>query len=104
VHDFTLDAADTGTVLGEIEIVGGTDEQHVTLSFRQAADCSPVILGVDEQIELRSLNVANFGSYIVRLPVGDNTLVASTYGKATKNPNTVSVKSNIDIPIDKIIF
>jgi len=105
-HDFTLDTTDTGTVSGEIEIVDGTTEQHVTLSFRQAADCDPIIPEVDEQIEVKSVNVANDsdGSYIVSLPVGDYTLVASAYGKETKDPSTVSVKSNTDPPLDKIIF
>ena len=104
--NFTLLATGTSTVSGKIEIVDGTDEQHVTLSFRQAADCDPIIPGLDEQIEVKSVNVANDsdGSYIVSLTVGDYTLVASAYGKETKDPSTISVKSNTDTRLDEIIF
>jgi len=103
--NFTLLATGTGTVSGKVKIVDGTTEQHVTLSFRQSAPCDPSTPGVQE-IEVKSVNVANDsdGSYIVSLTVGDYTLVASAYGKETKDPSTISVKSNTDTPIDEIIF
>jgi hypothetical protein len=113
VHDFTLDAADTGTVSGKIEIVDGTTEQHVTLSFRQAADCDPGIPGVDEQIEVRSINIANLGSYSVILPVLPSvtyySVAASTYNKNTQSyftelydqitvPSILNIKLDLPIP------
>ena len=100
-HDFTLETTETGRVSGKIEIDGGTAEQHVTLSFRQSAQCDG-----DQQIEVKSVNVANDseGSYTVSLPVGDYSLVASAYGKTTKDPITVSVASKADTALDIIIF
>jgi len=100
-HNFTLETSDTGTVSGKIEIVEGTSEQHVTLSFRQSAQCDG-----DQQIEVKSVNVANDseGSYTVSLSVGAYSLVASAYGKTTKDPITVSVEPNTDTPLYEIIF
>ncbi|MDH3566150.1 MAG: DUF4382 domain-containing protein [Desulfobacteraceae bacterium] len=100
-HNFTLETSDTGTVSGQIEIVEGTAEQHVTLSFRQSAQCDG-----DQQIEVKSVNVANDsdGFYTVSLPAGDYSLVASAYGKTTKDPITVSVASKADTELYKIIF
>jgi len=113
VHDFKLNTVVTGTVSGKIEIVDGSDEQHVTLSFRQAADCIPVIPGVDEQIELRSVNIANLGSYSVILPVLPSgtyySVAASTYNKNTQSyftelyetiivPSTLNIKLNLPVP------
>jgi hypothetical protein len=74
-QNLTLTAAvPTGTVSGSVDITGGSDEQHVTLSFRQMAQCN----SMDEQIEVKSFNVANGGSYSVSLPVGTYSVVSST--------------------------
>ena len=81
--DFTLHAAETGTVSGKVEIGDPGPDQHVTLSFRQSAQCDPST-SEDQQIEVKSVNVANSGSYSVILPVGTYQVVASTYGKATQ--------------------
>jgi len=76
-QDFTLNDTVTGTVLGQVEITGGSSKQHVTLSFRQMAQCE------DDDIEVRSLNVAKGGDYEVTLPVGPHSIVASTEGETT---------------------
>jgi len=81
--DFTLQAAETGTVLGEVEIGDPGPDQHVTLSFRQSAQCDPNT-PEDQEIEVKSVNVANSESYSVILPVGIYRVVASTYGKDTQ--------------------
>lgn len=81
--DFTPHAAETGTVSGKVEIGDPAPDQHVTLSFRQNAQCDPST-SEDQQIEVKSVNVANSGSYSVTLPVGTYQVVASTYGKATQ--------------------
>ncbi len=80
--DFTLDAVETGIVSGEVKIEDPGPDQHVTLSFRQSAQCDPSTS--EEQVEVKSVNVANSGSYSVTLPVGTYQVVASTYGKATQ--------------------
>lgn len=77
-QDFTLNDTVTGTVSGQVEITGGSSKQHVTLSFRQMAQCE------DDDIEVRSLNVTKGGDYEVTLPVGPHSIVASTEGGTTK--------------------
>ena len=101
--NFTLLATGTGTVSGKIEIVDGTDEQYVTLSFRQSAQCDG-----DQQIELKSLNVGNNGSYSVILPVlpagTSYSVVASTYNRNTQSYFTelydiITVPDTLDIKL-----
>ena len=104
ILNFTLDAAETGTVSGEVEIDQPSPDQHVTLSFRQSAACDPSVPG-NSQIEVKSVNVANPGSYGVILPVGTYSVVASTYGRTTHvYPNAVIVSANTDTPLEKINF
>jgi hypothetical protein len=86
-QDFQLEGADTGTISGTITITEPSDDQHVTISFRQSADCS----GDIKDIELKSVNVANGGSYDEEiLPYGTYTLVAWTYGRTTQS-ETVNI-------------
>jgi len=101
--NFTLLATGTGTVSGKVEIVDGTDEQYVTLSFRQSAQCDG-----DQQIELKSLNVGNNGSYSVILPVLPSgtyySVVASTYNRNTQSYFTelydiITVPDTLDIKL-----
>ncbi|MGB6012596.1 MAG: DUF4382 domain-containing protein, partial [Desulfobacterales bacterium] len=104
-NDFILNTTDTGTVSDEIEIVDGTAEQYVTLSFRQDADCDPDILEEGEQIEVKSVNVANPGSFTVILPEGTYSVVASAYGKETQEyQSAVAVSAGIDTQLEKISF
>ncbi|MBW2670800.1 MAG: DUF4382 domain-containing protein [Deltaproteobacteria bacterium] len=101
--NFTLLATGTGTVSGNVEILSSSPYQHVTLSFRQNAQCDPSTPG-NQQIEVKSVNVANLGSYSVILPVGMYSVVASTYGRTTQVfPNTDVVSSGnkqLDIIVD----
>lgn len=91
-QNLTLTAAvPTGTVSGSVDITGGSDEQHVTLSFRQMAQCN----SADEQIEVKSLNVANGGSYSVSLPVGTYSVVSSTV--TAVQTDTVDTDTTLDI-------
>ena len=99
--NFTLLATGTGTVSGKVKIVDGTTEQHVTLSFRQSAQCDP---NGDQQIEVKSVNVANPGSYSVILPEGTYSVVASTYGRETQVYPDTEVVSGGDTPLKKISF
>ena len=80
--DFTISSASTGNIVGSVLISGASDEQHVTLSFRQTVSCDGII--ADQQIEVASLNVANDNPYSVTLPEGDYSVVASTYGFGTQ--------------------
>lgn len=91
-QNLTLTAAgSTGTVSGSVNITGGSDEQHVTLSFRQMAQCN----SADEQIEVKSFNIANGGSYSVSLPVGTYSVVSSTV--TAVQTDTMDTDTTLDI-------
>ena len=101
----------TGTVSGQIEIEEAEEDDSVTLSFRQAADCG----NGEEQIEVRSINVggdydedtlAVHGSYgPVTLPTGIYTVVASVEGRTSVEVPDVEI-TNVDAPpeLDAIVF
>ncbi len=101
--NFTLEAAETVTVSGKVDIDDPTPDQHVTLSFRQSAPFDPS-MPENPQIEVKSVNVASPGSYGVILPEGTYTVVASTYGRTTQVfKNTVVVSGN-DTTLPNILF
>jgi hypothetical protein len=90
-ENFTLASSDMGILTGDVPISGGATEQYATISIRKSATVS----GASEQIEIKSLNVANGGSFSVSLPVGSYTAVISTDGKITRveGPFTISKDS-----------
>jgi hypothetical protein len=91
IQDFTLNAASSEEITVTVSIADGDDEQYVTLSFRQSAQCG---VGTEEDIiEAQSLNIANNAVYSLSLPEGAYSAVASTYGKETQT-------YDIDIIID----
>ena len=94
-EDFNLTAAATGTLSGTVTITGGGDEDVVTVSIRQDADCD----GDIEEIEVASFNIANGGDYSVTLGEGSYTVVASTDGEVTQQHNIV-VTAGGDTPLD----
>ena len=65
-----------------------TGEQYATISFRKTTLCFDNT--ADEEIEVVSINVLNGSSYNIQLPVGDYTLVASTFGE-----DTIEISINI---------
>jgi len=98
-ENFALSAASTGTVSSEedVLITDGGSEQHVTLSFRQTSQCGGS--SEAEQIEVKSLNIANGGDYSVSLPEGTYSAVASTYGKET-NKYDIEITADTDTTLD----
>lgn len=95
-YELNLDSLPTeslGSVSGTVVITNSIPEDHATLSFRQTADCGD---GKDDiEIEVKSLNVANEGTYGIdkefNLPVGDYTVVATSVGGITETyPITVT--------------
>ncbi|MEE4263976.1 MAG: DUF4382 domain-containing protein [Desulfobacteraceae bacterium] len=104
IRDFTLSDATAGgfgTVRGNVTIEDdNTDDQYATLSFRKTTLCFDN--AVDEEIEVVSINVLNGYSYNIQLPVGDYTLVASTFGE---DPIETSVNITDDAAVDRpIVF
>jgi len=93
-QDFQLATTSTRTMLGDITITSGSDEQHVTISFRQSTQCSDQV----KDIELKSINVLKGGSYSESLPVGNYIIVASTYNEATH-----SVDEEIEAGVDAVL-
>jgi len=96
--NFTLDAASTGIVSGDVVIEGGTDEQFAAVSFRQTAACS----GNNEIIEVVSIHVANYAPYTVILAEGDYEVFASTYNQTTQT-HQVNVTANTETTLN-IVF
>ncbi|MFB0522038.1 MAG: DUF4382 domain-containing protein, partial [Desulfatiglandales bacterium] len=90
-QDFQLASAETGTLGGNVTISSGSDEQHVTISFRQSADCN----GEDKDIELKSINVLKDEIYSEILPVGSYVVVASTYNEPTRSESR-EIKVGVD--------
>jgi hypothetical protein len=76
-----------GTVTGVVDIVGGIPESHATLSFRQIGECN------GDDIEIKSLNVAQGGTYSVDLPEGTYYLTASAVDRVTQVHNNITVNT-----------
>lgn len=104
-RDFTLSDATTdgiGTVTGTVSISienDDTGEQYATLSFRKNTLCFDN--SENEEIEVVSINILNGSPYGIQLPVGNYTLVASTFGEDTiEIPINITDDAVIDQPID----
>ena len=98
-QDFDLiQTEEIGSIGGSVEIIGGSEDQHATLSFRQSAACSPA---VDEQaIEVAGVNVAHEGTYSVTLPVSDYDAVGWTFGKETVVDEGIVVEDGLETTVD----
>lgn len=82
------DSSDSlGTVGGSVNIQGGINEEHVSLSFRQAVQCG----NEDIDIEVKSVKVAQGGTYSVSLPEGSYYVVAQTIDGTTVVHENVSI-------------
>jgi len=92
-QDFALNAASSGEITGTVSIADGDDEQYVTLSFRQSAQYEGS--SEEEQIEVKSFNIANGIDYSLSLPEGAYSAVASTYGKET-NKYDIEITTDIE--------
>jgi hypothetical protein len=101
VPNFTLTGpVSTGLVTGEVDISGADQEQYATISIRQDA----AVGGNTEQIEIKSLNVADGGTFTTGLPVGSYTAVISTFGKTTIVVQPVIVSSGATTNLGTITF
>jgi len=91
-QDFQLASADTGTISGAVTIANGSEEQHVTISFRQSTQCS----AEDKVIEIKSVNVLKDESYSKTLPVGFYDVVAWTYNELTQEETNVEIVADTE--------
>jgi hypothetical protein len=94
IQDFTLNAASSGEITDTVSIDGGDEEQYATLSFRQLAQCD------GEDIEVKSINLANGGTYTVSLPQGTYSVVASTFGYDNQQFGVEITDSDTELNID----
>jgi hypothetical protein len=70
IQDFALEPGDgEGTISGMVVILGGEDEQYVTVSIRQKMED-------DSIVEVASVEVANGGIYLFDLPEGVYSMFA----------------------------
>ena len=99
-QDFQLASADTGTISGAVTIANGSEEQHVTISFRQSTQCS----GEDKDIEIKSVNVLKDESYSKTLPVGFYDVVAWTYNELTQEETNVEIEADTETTIPNFDF
>jgi hypothetical protein len=82
--DFTLVASpptDSGTIGGTVTITEADPDQHATIDFRQDISC--INASSPASITVKSVNIADGGSYSEGLPAGDYHLVATSFGKKT---------------------
>ncbi len=75
----TLTPAGRGFIEGNVDTSSSSDDDIVTLSFRQIVD----IASSPRQVEVFSVNIENTGSYAVALPVGTYEVVSSSDGEMT---------------------
>lgn len=90
-ENFTIEAAETGTVSGAVVIENALEDQTAVLSFRTNSVCDGSTEG---PIEVISEGVANNITYSVNLPPGTYSIVASTEGKASEVYNNIDVSSS----------
>ncbi len=99
--NFTLHSASMGAVSGMVNITGADQDQYATVSIRQAV----TVGGNSEQIEIKSLNVADGGTFTnVPLPQGTYTAVISTFGKTTITTPQFTVTPGNNTSIGTIAF
>lgn len=92
VQNFTLTNALTGTVSGSVAITNAGNDQHATIDFRQAGHCNDPATVVN----LKTLMIADGGTYTTILPIGDYQVVSSTDGSTTMTV-TISVSENATV-------
>lgn len=88
--DFSMEAETVlpGNISGQVSIDGAEEDQHITLEFRQIMTCS----GIDQNITVKLVEIADGGNYRVTLIPGVYQLVATSYGRETMVVDDVTVE------------
>ncbi len=90
--NFTIGAVETGTLNVGVAIAGADDEPYAAISVRRVIN--------NEQIEIKSFNLANQNSATTVLPPGTYLIVASTSGRTTQTANvTVTAGQTMTLPL-----
>lgn len=99
----------TGTLAGAVKIGNPSNDQHVTLSFRQIIDCTAATASSPDTkpyVEVKSENFASGKDYETELTVGEYDVNASIYDEETNKQieDTIGIKieenKNTDLDID----
>jgi hypothetical protein len=88
----SLQESEIGRVSGTVSMTGGGSEDYVTISFQEPDLCD----GIGD-IEVKSINVTDQGTYSEGLPVGIYEVVVSSDNKITPLPSSVEVMSGTTI-------
>jgi hypothetical protein len=89
-----VDEVPVGSITVKVAIAGASDNQHVTVEFRQSVDCG---FGLT-MITVKSVNIANGDTVAVNLPEGTYQVIASTYNKVNQVVEDVIVPSEPAAP------
>ena len=102
--DFALDplATDPGSLTGSVSIAGASADQVVTVDVRQEVTCAGAV--APAMITVKSLNVANGGTFEIFLPSGDYQVVASTSGQTTQVVDGVTVATGVATDLGALAF
>jgi hypothetical protein len=95
-------AADPGALSGTVSIAGASADQVVTVDFRQEITCAGA--SASTMITVKSVNVANGGSFNVTLPAGNYQVVASTANQTTQVLDNVTVTTATTADLGTLAF
>ena len=95
--DFQLSPleVDPGTISGTVSVAGAEEDQTVTVVFRLEIQCGSDV----QELVVKSVEIANGGSYSVELPLGTYQIVAATTD-ATTQSDVIDVTANSEIDKD----
>jgi len=83
----------THTLSGIVNLGGADPEKYATLSIRKSINCENNGKTI---IEIKSINVANGGTYSEKLPDGEYDVVASSYSEKTLEITATVPATDID--------
>lgn len=92
----------SGSLTGSVTIAGGAADQVVSIDIRQQANCTGASLPTT--ITVKSLNVANGGSFEVTLAAGTYQVVAATAGQPTQVVDGLTVTSAAATDLGPLAF
>lgn len=102
IVDFSLaeltDTEQTGTIFGTVNITDPVEDQHATIEFRQIITCTGS--DIDQMIIVKSVEIADGGSYEVALAPGTYQVVVTSYGKETMVIDAITVLSEESLQQD----
>lgn len=103
-ENISLSTTTSGNISGIVNIENAQPDQYATVDFRQDLTC--IDASGATSITVKSINIADGGSYSVDLPEGNYQLVASTFEKVTVTEDVTidaSSPTNLDIMLEDMV-